>query len=55
VVNLWIGYCYPCSGIVGRGPGVELICGLDIAGCEFLEWGEEECLLHFVDWILLAV
>jgi hypothetical protein len=30
-----------CSGRVGRGTGVGLVCGLDIAECVVVEWEEE--------------
>jgi hypothetical protein len=35
---LWIGYCCPCSGRVGRERGVGLICELDITLCVVVEW-----------------
>jgi hypothetical protein len=40
---------------VGRGTGVGLDCGLDIARCVVLEWEELQGLAKFVDWILLSV
>jgi hypothetical protein len=30
--SLWIGYCWPCRGTLGRG-SVGLVFGLDSAGC----------------------
>jgi hypothetical protein len=40
---------------VGRGTGVGLVCGLDIAGSVLVEWVKRQGLVYFVDWILLAV
>jgi hypothetical protein len=45
MVNFCSEYCSLCSGRFGKQTGVSLVCGLDFAGCVFLECEERQGLI----------